>query len=246
MADDKQQVSVPSPDEAVAKLPGIHEGSMCPSGHCELCTLSASQLGSLLALIVGLILYFLQASTSLIGRDVDFFQHFVPIFAATVIYYFLAEWNIEETNFHDLRSLVWSGRFPSWLLKPSKIEFLIRLSVVVLVALSIAIPERWVRTLGFGDQVDWGLACMLAIYELFLVWDALVLIGGKPKVIRDFFGFDLACGVLTLICVWGHMRMPHLATAAAFVLCGLVFHLTLKEHMLETILRPFRGRINLR
>jgi hypothetical protein len=218
----------------------------CPAGRCELRTLSASQLGSLLGLIIGLVLYFLEAWRSVSGRDADFFQHFVPIFSATVIYYFLAEWSIEETNFHDLRNLEWPNRIRTWFFKPSSLEFLIRLFVVVLVALSVALPERWVRSFGFTDQVDWGLSCMMAIYELFLVWDAVVLIGGKPEVIAHFFVYDLVCGVLTLLCVWGHMRWQNLATASAFILCGLVFHLTFGANILGTLRRPFQGRINLR
>ena len=87
---------------------------------------------------------------------------------------------------------------------------------------------------------------MMAIYELFLLWDALVLIGGKPAVIADFFGWDLACGLATLACVWGHMHKSWVATGAAFTLCAFVFHLALKENVLTTILRPFRGRTYLR
>lgn len=223
----------------------VRNANDCPAGQCELRTLSASQLGSLLAFIVGLVLYFVDAKTSLSGRDSDFFQHFVPIFTATVIYYFLAEWNIEETNVHDLRNLTWPGQPSRWP-RPSSLEFVIRLAIVVLVALSIALPEAWIHALGFADQVDWGLVCMLAIYEMFLLWDAVVLLGNKPNVIADFFGWDLACGILTLTCVWGHMYFSQAATAAAYILCAFVFHLSLKENILETLFRPFRGRTHLR
>src|SRR5690349_21409592 len=96
---------------------------------CGLLTLSASQLGAVLALMLGGLFYLIQivdrassGNGTLLGSserlsDQEFFftEEFWVILFITALYYAVAEWRVEEQDYRTLRAIKWPSYAPSWL-----------------------------------------------------------------------------------------------------------------------------------
>ena len=127
---------------------------------CHLFSFTAFQVGSLSALVLGLIFY-LFSHMPKDPKDLQFWALFV-ITAGT---YTISEWLIEETDFDTLRKLDWPQKSPGWLarhsfgmiplltklrnrLSLSWIEFFIRVLVVIFLAIAVTgIPDSWRESL---------------------------------------------------------------------------------------------------
>src|ERR1022692_2917887 len=90
-----------------------------PSAGCGLRTVSASQIGSALGLVIGAVVYLAQlfneardASGSLVAvpppmefEDIVLREQFWAILLLSALYYLVAEWVLEENDYLKLRSL---------------------------------------------------------------------------------------------------------------------------------------------
>lgn len=164
-------------------------------------------------------------------------SQFLLLFGATTLYYLLSEWVLEELQFarlRDVKSPTWWIRWPTF----SQLEFGIRVLVVILLGLSVAPPTVWLDALGL-DRVCWGLFAMAAIYECFLLWDLIVLVGGARDLATALFFGDLAGGFLTLVYLWLHDQ-PEWASPVAMVFFVIVIFQVLSAT------RPLRIRGRMR
>jgi hypothetical protein len=168
--------------------------TFCPN-KCELHTLTASQLGSLIALFLGLL--FLVFNYLRNGETFE--QQYVVIFLATAMYYFMEAWILEEDHVQALRSL--PGNLAT-------VEFWLRVSAVVLLGFIAVIPQSLSHFTHF-DTTDARLYLMACLYNLFLAWD-YVLYKGKvndPKLVPfwgDFLGF-----LITVACLFNRRWLHH-------------------------------------
>src|SRR5690242_9423294 len=87
----------------------------CPNEPCGIQTLSASQLGAVLGLIFGALLYLLRifqdnkevplAPVVLEHEDIALSEYFWAILLISALYYAVAEWVLEERDYITLRKL---------------------------------------------------------------------------------------------------------------------------------------------
>jgi len=200
----------------------------CTSEGCGLLTLSASQLGAVVALILGAGLYLLNlifwnqsvshvATAKAAGASRDelmFTQLFWAILFITALYYAIAEWLLEERDYRRLRVLS----------KPlAYVEFYLRVALAGMFGIAAAgIPEP----LRFGlSDIHASFLVLASIYVGFLFWDMLVAFAGEVELPWRVARGDFFCGGLTLGALWLHQR-AELATlivlAAALVPFGLL------------------------
>jgi len=198
----------------------------CPvsTGACGLRTLAASQIGTICALILGLIFYLWHILGVLRGSDEDVVitELFWAILFLTALYYAIAEWLLEEQDFQLLHTLVWPTYVPSWIrnrkwLTLAGVEFWIRALLVSAFGVAAAgIPEP--LRLGLSP-IHSSFFVLSIIYLLFLFWDLIVCEGGQIALAWRVVWGDLMGALLTLSCLWTHRAYPRCA--------GLLFIMTL-------------------
>ena len=208
---------------------------------CELRTFSASQIGSLLGLIVGIVIVIIHSlQTSSASSDLGALWQFWCLFLTTAVYYAIEEWILEERDFAKLRQL----RIDSW---PNArflayLEFYVRVTIVVILGFTATIPgimmDRGVR------GIDAGLLCLVFIFNLFLFWDVVVCIGGQVDMIWRVFWGDLGGALLCLGYFYWHDRAP--VIAVFFLIIFAVIVLQLQSILSSDLVIRFAARDRLR
>lgn len=184
------------------------------SGQCELRTVSASQLGSIIVLVIALAALFVQLSSRINDPERQSLVQFYIVFAATALFYYMEECKLEEENFDRLRSLRWpSSSEKNWL---PYAEFYMRVLILVVIGFAGAAPPLLMRY-GF-DSVDAGLSCLVVVYNLFLLWDTLVAIGGEVELVWRLFKLDLIGSVSTWLYLMAHHSWPDLGSIVIILL----------------------------
>jgi len=163
------------------------------SNQCELRSLSAFQVGSLIILLAGIGLAVYQSLSPQADRDRYSLAQFWSLFGLTVLYYTVNEWFLEERHFFPLRQLHWGNKWQRML---PHLEFWIRVLMVVVLGFTATVPGLLMR-FGFKD-IDAGFLCLLLLYNLFLVWDVIVATGGQVNLVWKFFGGDLLGAIISL------------------------------------------------
>jgi hypothetical protein len=227
-------------------------GPACPAcdahnanlAQCELKTLSASQVGSFGSLAITLVFLLHEILTPLNRRYDEFFMGlFITIFVLTLMYYFVSEWVLEERRFYDLRMLT-STRHPKLAKALPYIEFYLRVLNALVLGLAASIPatiSARLAEIGLDlDPIGCGLAFMVILYNLFLLWDMIVQEGGQPDVIKGYFFGDLVGAILTLICFWAYPQHPYWA---AFSTAGLLILVTVETCLQRSDLANFFVRL---
>jgi hypothetical protein len=273
---------------------------------CELPSLAASQIGTLIAFLAAMGIFMMEAWRRAPIDHRQFFYEFCGIFFATTLYFFFAEWTLEEFHIHELRNLQtpsdWSnalsgiGRFllrpyiyfpllliffagiffltrhsgqnhwAFWILTSTlsllvmpgvchlcktlpQLEFVLRVLVVVTLATSIGLPAAWIPLV--HNPIHWGFIVMGTVYLLFLLWDAVILIGTPADQSIDslfkLFLVDAIAGILVLATIWGHVLHNDIAILTAMLLCVAVTIAVLyTTPQIGAILGRVRHRVELR
>lgn len=171
-----------------------------PSESCGLLTFSASQLGAVVALIVGAILYLVQIAYTFLGwskpaledNELIFFrEEFWAVLFLSALYYTLGEWVQEEKNYHRLRAI-----------RGAELEFWVRVGLAAMFAVAVAGPPE-VLDLGVS-RTHASFLVLAVIYLGFLLWDVIVALGGEPNLAWEMARLDFPGGALILACLWLH------------------------------------------
>ena len=184
-----------------------------PIAACGLLTVSASQIGSAAGLIVGAIFYLVSVLSAgghpnIQTEDVTLRTQFWAILLLSALYYLVAEWVLEENDYHKLRDLPWA-RFEFWL----------RVGLGVMFGMAIpGLPEA--LRFGLGD-LHASFFFVSIIYLGFLLWDVVVASCGATHLVKRVVGTDFGGLVLILICLWTHATYPNLAGILTLVAFGL-------------------------
>ena len=197
----------------------------CPANvtTCETRTITASQVGSLLGLLLTFVLfsidviqdYFADRSRNT-GMGI-----FLLFFLVTTVYCLVSAWVIEEKHYSTLRLLDGNSNGSR---KLALIEFWIRVINVTILGFAIAPPQILLRWLAV-DRVTWGLLTLGALYEMFLVWDCIVDNGATPgsrELAKSFASWDFGFGCGILAYLWFHsLGWNEAASTCAAVVFGL-------------------------
>jgi hypothetical protein len=204
----------------------VAAAAKCPAGSCELCSLTASQFGSLLGLLAAFVLLLVGLLKKTQDGEGDSSVQFWVIFGLTALYYGFSEWTIETCNYQELRSLTWVAQAPFWLRplrwfgSPKWLEWWIRVIIIVLFGITAAgVPE----VIRFGlSQMHAQYAAMIVIYGVFLLWDLVLVEGGATKLAwsffwPDFIGYCLMVGYYCLHHIWNTTAVVDLSLLAVLV-----------------------------
>jgi uncharacterized protein with PQ loop repeat len=188
----------------------IKNGDYCQcagTARCELSSLTASQIGSVVGLFVALLVFAFQMVLNVSDRAMRLLTvWYFTIFVTSSLYYFLEGWMQEEQQFFKLRSL----KRP-W----TNIEFVIRVLNVVVIGFAAVVPSMLSERFGI-DRVGSGMYFMVLLYDLFLFWDWVVCEGGK-RMDKDVpFVGDILGAISTLIVLWFH-KVSEVTTALATI-----------------------------
>jgi len=200
---------------------------------CGLLTFAASQLGAVCALIVGGVFYFLQIlatetvtsktvsgpTAPLSGPELVFRRQFWAILLITAIYYAVAEWLLEERDYHTLRKI-----------KLSTLEFWMRVFLAVMFGVAAAGTPEPLR-MGLS-AIHSSFFVLALIYLVFLLWDVIVSEGGEVKLAWRVAILDAVGAVLTLACLWTHHVSPTFASlfiVPTIMLPGILLYQNSKE-----------------
>lgn len=208
---------------------------------CGLLTLSASQLGAVVALVFGCMSYLFQLlgarpgneGVGLTGRDLAsnsqermFTEQFWAILFLTALYYAVAEWALEEQDFGKLRTLAWPQRvpFPLSRVRLPIFEFWLRVGLAGIFGVAAAgIPEIFRTGL---SSIHASFILLAIIYLLFLFWDLIVYEGGQKEhqeIVDRVVWYDFGGAILILLCLWTHHRWPDVATFLIMITACLAF-----------------------
>jgi hypothetical protein len=183
-----------------------------PNESCGILTLSASQLGAVLGLVIGAVLYLFRifqdtngtsiAPAAVEHEDIALSEYFWAILLISALYYAVAEWVLEERDYLTLRSL-----------PLAVFEFWLRVGLAVLFGVAVAgAPEALSFSLS-SLHASFFILCM--IYIGFLFWDVIVAGGGQGNLVRRVVWFDFGGLMLILLCLWTHALFP---TAVPFII----------------------------
>jgi hypothetical protein len=140
---------------------------------CELTTFGASQIGSLVALIIVLVATSLRAVRLLpSGTEASLVDQYLLFLGCSIVYFFVGCWVLEVDYVDFLRSLV----------RPVNIlEFIVRLTILIYLAFFGFIVDHmsaWVQLHfpSLSNPVLLALcAFLIVLYCAFLLWDGLIL-----------------------------------------------------------------------
>ena len=170
-------------------------------------TFSASQLGAVVALIIGALCYLGQLvvqwhqtsnlTSSLAGvaaaeRELFFSLEFWAILFMTVLYYAVGEWAAEERDYYKLRKVKWAV-----------FEFWWRVGLAGAFGVAAAGTPGGLR-FGLLTPSHASALFLVVIYLGFLFWDIVVFEGGKTDLRWRIIIGDFAGGCLILTCLWLH------------------------------------------
>ena len=207
------------------QVPAQNDQAHCPADcpvpggeRCELLTVSTSQVASALVVLFTLVWF----ATSAIPNGNDpwllFSYQALVVLVATIMYYYVGVWVLEEAHFLVLRRLrphyVW-------------IETVLRL--LILVGIGTASSSLGGLHSGvFGlPPLATGLMLLVVVFLLFLIWDAIVALGddGSGDQFRlawRFFKTDIAGAAVGLLCL-GSFAFRATGIGAFAIILAVVF-----------------------
>lgn len=190
---EKTTLSIIRPANCPAVLHRRHEEG------CGLLTVSASQIGTVLALVIGALLYLgqmLHKTAPAVDQSEDVYatEFFWTILFLSALYYLIAEWVLEERDYHKLRNMSPRRR---------AVEFWWRVALGALFGVAVAgLPEFFFREL--GGRIHASTFALLLIYAGFLLWDLIVATGGQVEMAWRVVRGDFVGLLLVAACLWTH------------------------------------------
>ena len=211
--------------------PHVH---LCTAGsnQCELTSLSAFQVGSLIVILVGIALIFIESLRAPEGTDQYLIGQFWTLFGLTVLYYTVNEWFLEERHCLRLRQLAWHNRYHKAL---PQVEFWMRVSMTALLGFTAALHSL-LKKIGVND-IDTGFFCLLLLYNLFLLWDVIVAIGGQVQLVWSFFWADLLGALISFGFYSSYVTHKAVAAVLASILLLLIAYQFFRLEWLEFVKR---------
>jgi hypothetical protein len=183
-------------------------------------TLSASQLGTLGALFLGLIFNLIQMrdgdkpfTTFVVSAESkDFVDLFWSVLAFTAFHYLFAEWALEEKRYQQLRTIQWTGRLQfleRYHCRLGVVEFWFRVFLAGGIGVAAAGEPTYLR---FGlSAFHASFFSVALIYLGFLFWDLIVSEGGYTDLDGKVVAVDTAGAIIVLGCIWFHKGIEELA-----------------------------------
>jgi hypothetical protein len=150
-----------------------------------------------------------SAIRSILTRPFAYFLLFLAlIFSKLTLRHVPSFHQLAEVGLASSISLLLAPFFLALVHTFPRLEYLIRVLVVLTLVASIGIPPEWIPI--FHNPIDWGFIVMASVYFLFLLWDAIVVLGHPSQEIPDsffcLFIIDSVAGSLLLLGVWGHIN----------------------------------------
>jgi len=145
---------------------------------CEFRSLSASQIGAVVAAVLSAVVLLMQWHPRHKGEPLAL--QYCVIFGLTAIYYLINELAIEETKVAQLRSLKYGLQH---------VEFWIRVGIVVGLAFA---AEPLLDPSDARADIGRSILILKGIYGAFLVWDLVVVLGGQRRVLGIIWMGDVA------------------------------------------------------
>jgi hypothetical protein len=170
---------------AVTDAPAAHEKPVCLAltNRCELQSLSASQIGAVVAALLSFVVLLWQWHSRHHG---DMAMEYWFLFSVTAVYYIINELAFEEKNVADLRKLRFFLNY---------LEFGIRVLIVVGLALA---AEPLIDSHDASSDIVTSLKILILIYGAFLLWDVIVFLGGQRQILKYLWIADALGFVATL------------------------------------------------
>lgn len=184
--------------------------SPCRNQHCELRSVSASQVSTGLIVLVTMLVFSTRAVLECNKDDKFFAVQSGIALVVTTLFYLVGVWGIESKEFPKMRGLGGRCAFIEWLLR-----------VVMLVVIGIAGTFIGGVSPFFElPAIAAGLVFIVLCSFMFLLWDAVVARGGLVTDAWRFYRVDVSGAIATLFCLGSYLHGNN--TVGAFALIVLL------------------------